>query len=211
MPRSSVPPDDRRLAAATEADLVTSVLDGNQQAAAEIVRRFERPVFNLVLRMVRDHATSEDLSQDTFVKVFRRLGTFDRRLRLAAWILKVAHNTTIDHLRRRAPELLPLDAPIDPEGPTFADQLADRAAVLPDRAAERASLSTALDAALARLRPEYRVTLVLRHQEDLDYDEIAAVLGVPLGTVKTFLHRGRQALARELRAAGWDPTPQMPR
>ena len=75
----------------------------------------------------------------------------------------------------------------------------------PERAAERQQLRAALDAAIDRLRPEYRRVVVLRYKEDLDYAEIAEVMGVPLGTVKTFLHRARQALAHELRKAGLGP------
>jgi RNA polymerase sigma-70 factor (ECF subfamily) len=74
----------------------------------------------------------------------------------------------------------------------------------PEEIAARTSLAAALDAALDRLRPEYRAMLTLRFQEDLDYLEIAQITGRPLGTVKTFIRRGRQALARELAAAGWE-------
>ena len=75
----------------------------------------------------------------------------------------------------------------------------------PERSTERQQLRAALDAAIDRLRPEYRRVLVLRYQEDLDYAEIAEITGTPLGTVKTFLHRARQALACELRKTGWGP------
>ena len=88
---------------------------------------------------------------------------------------------------------------------TIADQFPDTSAVSPERAAERQQLRVALDAAIDRLRPEYRRIVVLRYMEDLDYADIADVMGVPLGTVKTFLHRARRALADELRKAGWGP------
>jgi RNA polymerase sigma-70 factor, ECF subfamily len=191
------------LASALDAELVTLALDGHEPAAREIVRRYERPVFNLLVRTVRVRADAEDLAQDTFLKLFRSLARFDRRLRLSAWVLKIAHNTAIDYLRRRRPELLPLDAPLDSAGATFSDVLPDAATPTPHEIAERGSLAQALDAALDRVRPEYRTVLVLRHQEGLDYGDIAEVTGWPLGTVKTFLHRGRQALAGELAAAGW--------
>jgi RNA polymerase sigma-70 factor, ECF subfamily len=195
------------LAAESDAALTGRVLLGDDEAAREIVRRYERPVFNLVVRMVQDRAAAEDLVQDAFIKVFRSLQTFDARLRFSAWILRIAHNTAIDHLRRHRPALLPLDAAgVDDEAP-LADRLPDLRAVSPERAAERAGLVQALDSALDRLRPEYRAAIVLRYQEELEYDEIARVLDLPLGTVKTFLHRGRRALALELAQAGWGPTP----
>jgi RNA polymerase sigma-70 factor, ECF subfamily len=204
--RIAAPLEGAELAAAPDAQVVAQALEGRQAAAREIVRRYQRPVFNLIVRMVQDAAMAEDLAQEAFTKVFRSLHTFDVRLRFAAWILKIAHNTTVDHLRRHRPHLVPLDAPVPGvDGPFAADQLADTAAVSPERAAERAQLRAALDGAIDRLRPEYRRVVVLRYQEDLDYADIAEVMGVPLGTVKTFLHRARQALGHELRKAGWGP------
>ena len=193
------------LTAATDAQVVATALTGQQDAAREIVRRYQRPVYNLIVRMVQDTGTAEDLAQETFIKVFRSLRTFDARLRFAAWILKIAHNTTIDYLRRHLPQLVPLDAPMEGDERSFATELRDQAAVTPERAAERQQLRAALDAAIDRLRPEYRRVVVLRYQEDLDYTDIAEVMGVPIGTVKTFLHRARHALAHELRAQGWGP------
>jgi len=199
------PFDERRLSSAPDAEVVLHALQGYDAAAREMVRRYERPVYNLIVRIVRDVAAAEDLAQDTFLKIFKSLGTFDPRLRLSAWVLKIAHNTALDHLRRSRVPYLSLDAETD-EGTSYADDLADAAAILPDRATERTQLAEALDRALDELRPEYRAALVLRYQEELEYSEVADVLGVPLGTVKTFLYRGRQALARQLASSGWGPT-----
>jgi RNA polymerase sigma-70 factor (ECF subfamily) len=196
--------DEARLPAATDAEIVLHALRGHEAAAREIVRRYQRPVYNLVSRIVRDPAAAEDLAQDTFLKIFRSLGTFDPRLRLSAWILKIAHNTALDHLRRARFQFLSLDEDTGDE-PGAANVLEDLAAVWPDRAAERSHLAAAIDAALDELRPEFRAALTLRYHEDLDYAEIAAILEVPVGTVKTFLHRGRLALARQLADAGWGP------
>jgi RNA polymerase sigma-70 factor (ECF subfamily) len=193
------------LVAAPDAQVVSLALAGHQRAANEVVRRYQRPVFNLIVRMVQDGGTAEDLAQETFAKAFRSLGTFDLRMRFAAWILKIAHNTTLDYLRRHRPHLVPLDAPMQEDGPSLAEQLADTAGVSPERAVERRQLTAALDAAIDLLRPEYRRVVVLRYQEDLDYADIAEVMSVPLGTVKTFLHRARRALAYELRKKGWAP------
>jgi RNA polymerase sigma-70 factor, ECF subfamily len=202
-PPAPLPGSD--LAAADDAQVVRLALAGGEQAARELVARYERPVFNLIVRMVQDPGTAEDLTQEAFAKVFRSLRTFDVRLRFAAWILKIAHNTTLDHLRRHRPQLVPLDEPLSGGYRTLADELPDHAAPSPERVAVRRQLGAVLDAAIDRLRPEYRRVIVLRYQEDLDYAEIADVMGVPLGTVKTFLHRARQALADELRRAGWGP------
>jgi RNA polymerase sigma-70 factor, ECF subfamily len=200
---SSPPFDEARLPAAPDTEVVLHALGGHEAAAREIVRRYQRPVYNLVRRMVRDAATAEDLAQETFLKIFRSLGTFDPSLRLSAWVLKIAHNAAVDHLRRSRIPYVPLESDDGEETPPR--QFADERAVAPDRAATRVEMAEALDRALDGLRPEYRAALTLRYQEELDYDEIADVLSLPLGTVKTFLHRGRHALAERLGAEGWGP------
>ena len=101
----------------TDAELVASALRGAQDAYRELVKRFERPVYSLVLRMVQDPATAEDLAQEVFVKAFRRLDSYDRQWKFSSWLFKIAHNTTIDHLRRGVPETVPLEAAADDDRP----------------------------------------------------------------------------------------------
>lgn len=198
-----VSPDPATLALEPDAQVVAYALAGSDLASREIVRRYERPVLNLVARLVQDRAAAEDLSQDTFLKVFRSLGGYDARWRFSAWILKIAHNTALDFLRRQRPYLVPLDEPGSGDRPAVGERLADTRTEAPDAAVQRTTLAQAVDAAIDRLRPEYRQVLVLRYQEELEYDEISRVLELPLGTVKTFIHRARRALADALADAGW--------
>lgn len=185
--------------------LVREALSGSQSAYRELVHRFERPVFNLVARMVRDRGMAEDLSQDAFVKAFSRLETFKPdQGKFSNWLFKIAHNTAIDHLRRSELETVPLDSPVE-EGPDFHATLPDDTALSPYEAAVRGDLAAALTGAIERLRPEYREVVVLRHQEGLAYEEIAEITELPLGTVKTHLHRARKELAGHLAEAGWAP------
>ncbi len=185
----------------SDAELARQARSGSERASRELVRRYERPVFNLIVRMVRDAALAEDLAQETFIKVFSRLDQYDPAFKLASWILKIAHNTTIDHLRRPNPATASLD---DQEG-AGAVELPDSGAPSPLATLERRELAELLDEVIDRLRPEYRQVVVLRYQEDLDYGEIADVLGLPLGTVKSYLHRARLEMAEMVRAAGWAP------
>jgi RNA polymerase sigma-70 factor (ECF subfamily) len=186
--------------------LVEQALSGSQSAYRELVRRFERPIFNLVARMVRDHTVAEDLAQDAFVKAFSRLETYrSEQGKFSNWLFKIAHNTAIDHLRRSNPETYSLDKGDDPDAPDFHALLADPEADTPLEAAERADLGRALGEAVERLRPEYREVIVLRHHEGFAYEEIAEVTQLPLGTVKTYIHRARKELAAYLLAAGWGP------
>jgi RNA polymerase sigma-70 factor (ECF subfamily) len=189
----------------TDAELVASALRGSDEAFRDLVVRFERPVYALILRMVRGSETAEDLSQEVFVKAYRHLASYDPRRKFASWLFKIAHNTTIDHLRRAELETVPLAGENDEGGGGLLAVLADATAEDPAAAAERRDMARALERAIAGLRPEYREAVTLRYVEGLAYQEICDVLGLPDGTVKTNLHRARKELAAAMRAAGWGP------
>jgi RNA polymerase sigma-70 factor, ECF subfamily len=190
------------LDAERDADLAVAARQGSADACTLLVRRFERPVYNLIARLVQDPGRAEELTQDTFVKMFRALGQYDQDLRFSSWLFRIAHNTAVDALRQRH---VPLALPRVDEDGEDVDPLAglpDLTSDSPEAGAMRRELAQVLDRAIDTLRPEYRAVVVLRHHEELEYDEIAEVLGVPLGTVKTYLHRARKELAAHLREAG---------
>ncbi|HWN45493.1 MAG TPA: sigma-70 family RNA polymerase sigma factor [Thermoanaerobaculia bacterium] len=188
----------------TDAQLVARALAGSQDAFRELVLRFERPVYSLIVRMVQDPGTAEDLAQETFVKAYRSLRTYDTSRKLSSWLFKIAHNTTIDHLRRHVPDTVSLEAPQDEEGRGgLAAILSDTSVEDPAAAAERRDMARSLERAISRLRPEYREAVVLFYLEGATYQEICDVTGLPLGTVKTNLHRARKELAAEMSALGW--------
>lgn len=193
----------------TDAQLVASALAGSQEAFRELVVRFERPVFSLIARMVQDPATAEDLAQEAFVKAYRSLHTYDASRKLSSWLFKIAHNTAIDHLRRHAPETVSLEAPQEDDGRGgrggLAAVLSDSSVEDPAAAAERRDMARSLERAVSRLRLEYREAVILFYIEGATYQEICEVTGLPLGTVKTNLHRARKELAREMAALGWGP------
>lgn len=188
-----------------DTELVAAAVGGSQEAFQTLVERFERPVFSLVVRMVGEPATAEDLSQEAFLKAFRHLDSYDPSRKFSSWLFKIAHNTTLDHLRRHGLETVPLERPDDDEGHGLAAVLADDTLRSPEAAAQRSDLASALAAAIDTLRPEYREIVLLRYQEGLAYQEIAEVADLPLGTVKTHLHRARGELMAALEAAGWGP------
>jgi RNA polymerase sigma-70 factor (ECF subfamily) len=188
----------------TDAQLVAHALAGSQEAFRDLVLRFERPVYSLIARMVQDPALAEDLSQEAFVKAYRSLHTYDASRKLSSWLFKIAHNTTIDHLRRHVPDTVSLEAPQDEEGRGgLAAVLSDDSVENPAAAAERRDMARSLERAISRLRPEYREAVVLFYLEGATYQEICDVTGLPLGTVKTNLHRARKELAAEMSALGW--------
>ncbi|HEY8021858.1 MAG TPA: sigma-70 family RNA polymerase sigma factor, partial [Thermoanaerobaculia bacterium] len=110
----------------SDPELVGATLAGSQEAFRELVVRFERPVFGLIVRMVGDPETAEDLSQEVFVKAYRALASYDPSRKLSSWLFKIAHNATIDHLRRSAPDSVPLEG--DEAGGDLLATLADAAA-----------------------------------------------------------------------------------
>lgn len=190
----------------TDAELVAQASGGAQEAFREIVLRFERPVYGLIARMVQDPGTAEDLAQEVFIKAFRRLDTYDPVRKFSSWLFKIAHNTAIDHLRRHALETVPLEGGKDQDEEHrggLAAVLSDDSTENPSAAAERKDMARSLERAIARLRPEYREVVVLFYVEGASYQEICEALDLPLGTVKTNLHRARKELAETMTALGW--------
>ena len=178
---------------------------GSEDAFRVLVERYERPVYGILLRMVRRVETAEDLAQETFLKAFRALGRFDPERKFSSWLFKIAHNAALDALRREGHEPLSLDAPLS-DGDEPPELPADPRAENPFERTAGRDLGRALEGALRKLRPQYREILLLRFVEELSYEEMAEVLGAPLGTVKIHLFRARRDLARALAGLGWDAT-----
>lgn len=154
----------------------------------------------LITRIVGDRALAEDLAQESFIKAYRNLSAFDTTRRLSSWLLRIAHNTAVDRLRRSQPAMLSLDAPAsDPQRVT-----GEPASPLTPDPVEREALRRALNDAIAQLRTEYRVAVTLRYDEGLSFDEIAQVMSVPEATARSHVHRARKELAAILRDQGWD-------
>src|SRR6266481_2249997 len=145
----------------------------------------------------RDRALAEDLAQETFIKVLNAVGSYNPQFKFSSWIFKIANNAAIDHLRRRELETLSLDgsphATTPDEMSATAPQLGDRGET-PLQELEARELGGAIEHAIARLRPEYRTCILLRHVEGHSYEDIARILDLPLGTVKTYIHRARNEL-----------------
>jgi RNA polymerase sigma-70 factor, ECF subfamily len=189
------------LANLPDADVVALAQQGREAAYRELIRRYERPVFSLVYRMVRDRELSEDLTQETFIKVLNHIDRYRPEFKLSSWLFKIANNVAIDHLRRRHVDTISLDGSPHASTPdaieaTSIDPAADQESALDEM--EARELGGSIEAAIARLRPEYRACIMLRHVEDRSYEEIAATLDLPLGTVKTYIHRARHELRRSL-------------
>ena len=185
------------LAGATDQEVVALARHGQEAAYRELVRRYERPVFSLVYRMVRDRELAEDLAQETFVKALNAIESYRPEFKFSSWIFKIANNAAIDHLRRRELDTLSLDGSPHAETPEAIEatalQIGDRQETALEEVEAR-ELGGEIESAIARLRPEYRSCILLRHVDGRAYEEIADILGLPLGTVKTYIHRARNEL-----------------
>jgi len=188
------------LSSLSDPAVVEQARKGSETAYRELLTRYERPVFTLIFRMVRDREMAEDLAQETFIKVLNNLDRYSPEFKFSSWLFKIANNLTIDHLRRRRVETVSIEGA--PDAVTSESARATSIAVVsqsesPLEELESRELGTAIERAIGKLRPEYRACIMLRHVEDKSYEEIAEIVKLPLGTVKTYIHRARH----ELRAA----------
>ena len=185
----------------TDQEIVALARQGREAAYRELIGRYQRPVFSLIYRLVRDREKAEDLAQETFIKVLNALDRYDPSFKFSSWIFKIAHNTSLDHLRKK--ELVTLSLEGSPHAETQSEIEASTVQALsteetPEDYAASRELGATLEKAIGRLRPEYRTAIVMCHVEGRPYEEIAEVMGVPLGTVKTYIHRARNELKKEL-------------
>ncbi len=185
----------------SDKDVIAQAREGRDSAFRELIRRYERPVFSVIYRMVRDRELSEDLAQDTFIKVLNALDKYDPSYKFSSWIFKIAHNTTVDHLRKKRPDTLSLEGSPHARTQEQAEATSFTAvdtAEDPEHYTESQEIGSEIETAIGTLRPEYREAILLWHVEGRPYDEIAEIMDLPLGTVKTYIHRGRKELREKL-------------
>ncbi len=185
-----------------DATLVKKTLEGSEDSFRELVERYQRPVYRLIVRMLRDPGKAEDLAQEVFLRAYTHLESYDRQRKFSSWLFKIAHNLTIDALRRGSLRTVPLDPEGDEES-IGVREVDDPDAPSGMRRLERVDLRAALEGALTVLRPSYREVILLRFVEGLSYEEIAQATGMPLGTMKTQLHRARHELQIEMERRGF--------
>jgi RNA polymerase sigma-70 factor, ECF subfamily len=177
--------------------LVARILAGHGQDFEELVRRHQGAIHNFLLRMVRDPEEALDLSQEVFLKVFCSLERFDPRFRFTTWMYRIASNAAIDLIRKRRPwAVTSLDAPAgEDSGPSR--EVAGTSPT-PEQFLEARETQSHIEDALQSLPEEYREVLLLRHQGERRYDEIARITGLPIGTVKNRIFRAREMLRRSM-------------
>jgi RNA polymerase sigma-70 factor (ECF subfamily) len=188
--------------ASEEMALVDRCRAGDRAAFGRLITLYQDRVFNLCLRICGNAADAEDYAQEAFIKAMRSIDRFDGRSRFYTWLFRIAVNATITGRRSRKTTMLSLDQrpahTDDSDSAQMRDDLMTRETAPPERAVLHEE-HAAVMAALGELDDEYRAAIILRDVESLDYAEIADVLGVAVGTVKSRLHRARLALRERLR------------
>ena len=191
---STSPAFSRDQIATTDRDLVATAISGIEGSFEELVRRYQRPISAYVYRMVGDYDSALDLTQEIFIKVYSSLSRYRAEFKFSTWIYKIAHNSAVDHLRRTATREQSLingndgdnfELPIESGRPN------------PEQESERKERRIEIEGVVRTLPSHYRELIILRHSQDLTYEEIVEVTGLPLGTVKNRLFRAREMMRQQ--------------
>lgn len=179
-----------------ESQFITAAQQGDKLAFAQIVTEYQTPVFNLAYRMLGNRNDAEDAAQETFLRAYAQLKTYDPGQSFGTWILSVAAHYCIDRLRRRKFQWLSFDDPRwDESAPSLVSDLPS-----PESSAIEREREEQVQKALQKLPPHYRMVLTLKYWNEMSLEEISAITGDNVGTVKVKLFRARQMLGKHLGA-----------
>jgi RNA polymerase sigma-70 factor (ECF subfamily) len=186
-------PERREGRIVEETSVIVQVLDGDKEAYALLVQRYNGPLFRYLLRMVGQHDEAEDLAQEAFMRAYISLASYNPEYRFSTWLFRIGTNLALNCLkaRRRVISLDSLQNQPDRAPIEIADKRED---LDPDRHVERKELALLVQQCLEELPPAYRTVVTLRHIAELSYAEISSSTGIPLNTVRSRLHRGRERL-----------------
>lgn len=177
---------------------IKRVKKGDHAAYEEIVKVFQNRIYQHCFRMIGNVHEAEDLAQEVFIRAYVNIHSFDNSRNFSTWIYRIATNLTIDRLRKRKPDYY-LDAEIKgTEGLNMYSQIA-ASEQLPEDEVERLEFQNDIHQKILGLPPIYRSIIILRYLEEFSLSQISEILDIPLGTVKTRIHRGREALRKKLR------------
>lgn len=181
-----------------ERDLIRRAKQGDMLAFEELILKHEKIVYNLALRMMNHSEDARDISQEVFLKAYRSLSNFDERSAFSTWLYRITHNTCIDEMRKRkGKQSFSLEEELENEEGSMQRQIADEGDT-PEESLLRAEQKNEILQALDNLSEEHKAAIVLRDVKGLSYEEIAEILEVTLGTVKSRISRGRNQLKNEI-------------
>ena len=176
---------------------INEVLKGDQDAFEEIVSLFQHRLYHICYRMLSNAQEAEDIAQEAFIRAYINIHTFDQKRKFSTWLFRIATNLCIDRIRKKKPSFY-LDADVPgTEGLNMYSQIAADGD-LPEEEVERMETQQRIQYEISRLPDKYRSIIILRYIEELPLQEIGDILELPLGTVKTRVHRGRAALRKQM-------------
>ena len=176
---------------------IKQVLKGDQSAYEDIVNLYQHKLYQVCYRMLASKEEAEDITQEAFVRAYINLHSFDQKRKFSTWIYRIATNLCIDRIRKKKPDYY-LDAEVaGTEGLDMYSQIAADEQ-LPEETLEQMELQERIQYEISRLPDKYRAVIVLKYIEELSLQEISEILEMPLGAVKTRIHRGREALRKQL-------------
>jgi len=181
-----------------DALLIKRALNGDQKAFKRLRLKYFDAIYNAIYRMIRDKEEVTDLTQEAFIKAFTSLASFNEEYAFSTWLFKIATNNSIDYIRRKKLQTFSIDKPIESKDSDYTFEIPD-SSYEADSELISSQRKKLLDDAIASLPPRYRQVIILRHVEEKEYQEIAHMLKLPLGTVKAHIFRARELLYKKLR------------
>lgn len=178
--------------------IIARAIEGDQKAYKELMTRYQSQIFSLMYRMIHSTAEAEDLVQEAFMKAFTSLQNFNYEYAFSTWLYKIATNNCIDHLRKKKLQTFSIDAPVSYKDTTYSIEIPDLT-YYPDKEMMRNERNSIIKAAIDDLPEKYKMVIFLRHSEELSYEEISAMLKIPIGTVKARIFRAREMLNKFLK------------
>lgn len=192
-------PEERREHSRIEdRELIANAIAGRQDAYKRLMSKYHKAIYHLIIRMVGNNEDVEDLTQEAFIKAFNSLSSFNDEFAFSTWLYKIATNNCIDYLRKRKLKTFSIDRPLHAEDGDQQYEIPDDSHI-PDSGILQNQQTNTIQHAIEQLPEKYRVVIVMRHQEEKSYEEIAEELDLPLGTVKAHIFRAREMLYRSLR------------
>lgn len=179
-------------------ELVKKAKAGDGRAYDQLMEMYHDAVFNIILRMVHNRQEAEDLAQETFIKAYNSITSFNEEYAFSTWLFKIASNHCIDFFRKRKLKTYSMDEPVKYKDDEITHEYADHAPTV-DKEMVASEKSRIIRQAIEKLPEKYRQAIILRHHEEKSYEEIAEILDLPLGTVKARIFRAREMLKKILK------------
>lgn len=175
----------------TDGELIQAAIRGREDGFEELVRRYQRPITGYIYRMLNNYDASLDVTQEVFIKVYNSLERYSSEYKFSTWLYRIAHNAAIDYMRRNSVNQQSIEAE-NADG-TYQLQI-ESSQPNPEQERERSEWRREIETVVKCLPQVYRELILLRHAQDLSYDEIAEITNLPLGTVKNRLFRAREMM-----------------